>query len=141
MHQSVVVDYFACNIHISFSLFWGHLGQLSLHKRAPQNTRFWACFWGTRFGGSPQSLAGHPQAFYEGSQRPLGLRSCGGLVWLYVASRLLFAIISAHIGISLHISALVCIHQHQSALIGISLHQPAKVLKITTVYFNKHIYQ
>ena len=64
------------------------------------------------FGGSPQSLAGHPQAFYEGSQRPLGLRSCGGLVWLYVASRLLFAIISAHIGISLHISALVCIHQH-----------------------------
>ena len=56
-----------------------------------------------------------PKHFMKGRNDPLGsglVVALCGFMWLYVASRLLFAIISAHIGISLHISALVCIHQH-----------------------------
>ena len=67
------------------------------------------------FEALPSHWLDIPKHFMKGRNDPLGsglVVALCGFMWLYVASRLLFAIMSAHIGISLHISALVCIHQH-----------------------------
>ena len=86
---------------MNHGLFWEHVGQLSFVKPMSHITRFWTRFWGTPFWGSPQWLAGHPQPFYEGSQRPLRLRSCGDIGGLCASC--------------LQSSALICTGLHLSA--------------------------
>ena len=124
----IIVQVMHINFHsfaVNHGLFWEHVGQLSFVKPMSHNTRFWTRFWGTRFWGSPQWLAGHPQPFYEGSQRPLRLRSCGDIGGLCASCLQSAALIctglhlsanslhlsanSAHASASsLHISALSC---------------------------------
>ena len=51
--------------------FWRHVGPFSFNKPVPYKARFGACFWGTHFGGSPQSGLAHPSTFYEELNDPL----------------------------------------------------------------------
>ena len=83
-----------CTYRHYCGIFWKHVGSLSVDKGASCNTRFGACFWGTYFGGSSQSILGHPEPFYEGLYRPLLAQV---LWWPWMVLRFLFAFIWIHL--------------------------------------------
>ena len=74
------------------------ISESMVQRPVNQWTRFWACFWGNNFGGSPPSTLGDPWAFYEGLYWPLG---------------------SGHVVALNRFVPLVCINPHQPAVVRI----------------------
>ena len=95
-YRQIVCTYrqIVCTYRHYCGILWRHVGSLSVDKGASCNTRFGACFWGTYFGGSSQSILGHPEPFYEGLYRPLLAQV---LWWPWMVLRFLFAFIWIHL--------------------------------------------